>query len=143
MVLTGILGRRALILLLAVVVYPIGLRAQIMVDCTGNDSYAFPSINSALSIAGPGATILIEAGPCNESVDLWGQSGLTLGTWWGQSVGINGGVSVHNSQLVTLYGLNVSNPVGDGITIAKPKHHHRHLHNQWKFRNGLESAGTF
>ncbi len=105
----------------AVLLLSISVHAQIIVDCTGNDPNAFPSIGSALSSAGPGASIVVEAGPCNESVNLLGQNQLSLGAWWGQSVGINGGISIQNSEGLYLYGLVVSNPAGDGITITKSR----------------------
>lgn len=100
---------------------PILVRAQILVDCTAMDPGALPSISSALSIASPGSAIVIESGPCNENVAVEGKNNLNLGTWWGQSVTINGGISVHDSQSVYLYGLNVTNPAGNGFAIANSR----------------------
>ena len=46
-----------------------------------------------------------------------GQTGLNLGAYYGQNATLNGTISISNSQNVLLYGLNVSNPVGDGISV--------------------------
>ena len=100
-------------------VFPHAARAQfLVVDCTGVDPFAFPNINSALfAVAGPGAFIFVEAGPCNESVFLNGANNLTLAAPFGQTANINGNVSINNSQNVFLGGLNVTNPFGDGIDV--------------------------
>lgn len=114
-------GRHVMSLIFALSLLPISVNAQIIVDCTGSDPNALPSINSALSIAAPGTTIVIETGPCNENVYLQGLSNLNLGAWWGQSVAISGGISIQNSENVYLYGLNVSNPTGNGISVASSR----------------------
>jgi hypothetical protein len=96
---------------------PGALRAQFLnVDCSGANLYAYPSINAALPNAGPGAFILV-TGTCNESVSLYGQNGLNLGAYYGQSAQINGNLAINNSQNVYLYGLSVTNGFGDGINV--------------------------
>ena len=96
---------------------PGALRAQFLnVDCSGANLYAYPSINAALPSAGPGAFILV-TGTCNENIFLNGQNALNLGAYYGQSAQINGNVTINNSQNVYLYGLNVTNSIGDGIDV--------------------------
>jgi hypothetical protein len=100
---------------------PGALRAQFLnVDCSGANPYAYPSINSALPNAGPGAFILV-TGTCNESVFLYGQSALNLGAPYGQTAVINGTISIANSNNIFLYGLNVTNPSGDGIVVGNSR----------------------
>jgi hypothetical protein len=72
-------------------------------------------------VGSAGAAIVIEAGPCNESVYLQRQNRLNLGAWWGQNVVINGAMSVQDSEIVNLYGLLVTNTAGDGITITRSR----------------------
>jgi Right handed beta helix region len=94
-----------------------GLRAQfLLVDCSGTNPSAYPSINAALPSAGPGAFILV-TGACNENVSLQGQNALNLGAFYGQTAAVNGGITINNSQNIFLYGLNVTNPSGDGIGV--------------------------
>ncbi len=98
---------------------PAGLRAQsqfLTVDCTGATSWAYSSIQAAVYSATPGTFILV-TGPCNESVSIYAQTNLTLGAYYGQSVTINGNISIANSSNVYLYGLNVTNHYGDGIDV--------------------------
>jgi hypothetical protein len=100
---------------------PSGLRAQfLIVDCSGTNPYAYPSINAALPSAGPGAFILV-TGTCNESVSLFGQNALNLGAFFGQTASINGNVSIYSSQNIFLYGLNVTNAFGDGIDVGNSR----------------------
>jgi hypothetical protein len=101
-------------------VVPTVLSAQLLVDCSGADPNAFPNINSAIPYATPGSSIIV-SGTCNENVTLQGQSGLNLGAWWGQTANLNGNVSILNSELVYIYGLNVSNARGDGFLVASSK----------------------
>src|ERR1700726_787240 len=98
---------------------PGALRAQqfLYVDCSGTNQYAYPSINAALSNAGPGTSIFV-TGTCNESVSLFGQNAFNLGAFFGQTVTINGGISIDKSENIFLYGLNVTNPSGDGISVG-------------------------
>ena len=103
---------------LALLTFPNAAPAQfLVVDCSGLNPLAFPTINSALPyIAGPGAFIQV-TGPCNESVSLNGVLNLNLGAPFGQTANINGNVSINNSQSVFLYGLNITNQSGDGIDV--------------------------
>jgi hypothetical protein len=50
-------------------------------------------------------------------VSLNGQTGLNLGAYYGLTATLNGTISISNSQNVLLYGLNVTNPGGDGISV--------------------------
>ena len=96
---------------------PAKSQAQFLfVDCSGTNPYAYPSINAALPNAGQGAFILI-TGTCNESVLLWGQNGLNIGAFYGQTATINGNFSINNSQNIFLYGLTITNSPGDGIDV--------------------------
>ena len=96
------------------------VHAQLIVDCTGSNPYAYPSINAALLNATPGSSILV-TGPCNENVSLYGVNGINLGAWWGQTAVINGSISITNSSSIYLYGLNVTNPWGNGISVGSSK----------------------
>jgi len=100
---------------------PTETRAQnLIVDCTGANLSAYPSINAALPNAITGSLILV-TGPCNESVSLYGQNALNLGAYYGQTATINGAISINNSQNVFLYGLNVTNTAGDGISVSNSR----------------------
>ena len=100
---------------------PTGVRAQnLIVDCTGTNTSAYPSINAALLNATPGSFILV-TGPCAENVSLYGQNALNLGAYYGQTATINGAISINNSQNVFLYGLNVTNAAGDGISVSNSR----------------------
>jgi hypothetical protein len=97
---------------------PTVARAQyLIVDCTGANTSAYPSINAVLPNATPGSFILV-TGPCNENVSLNGLSALNSGAYYGQTATINGSISISNSQNIFLYGLNVSNPAGNGISVS-------------------------
>ena len=100
-------------------VFPITSHAQFLtVDCSGTNAYAlFSNINSALLAAGPGAFIQV-TGTCTENVFIYGANNLTLGAPFGQTATLNGNLSIYNSQNVYLYGLNVTNNVGDGIDVS-------------------------
>lgn len=103
--------------LAALFLFPIAARAQfLVVDCSGANPYAYPTINSALPNAGPGAFIAV-TGTCNENVFLYGFNNLSLGAFFGQTANLNGNLNINNSQNVYVYGLNVSNPYGDGIDV--------------------------
>jgi len=97
---------------------PGATRAQqfLIVDCTGANPGAFPSINAALPNATPGTFILV-TGPCNEYVNLNQVRDLNLGAFYGQTAVVNGGIAINNSENVTLYGLNVTNTSGNGISV--------------------------
>jgi hypothetical protein len=105
--------------LAAMFVFPIAASAQfLVVDCSGANPYAYPTINSALPNAGPGAFIAV-TGTCNESVVLYGVNNLTLGAFYGQTASLVGQLTVISSHLVYVYGLNITNPGGEGIYIQK------------------------
>jgi hypothetical protein len=100
---------------------PGAVRAQyLIVDCTGANPSAYPNINAALPNATPGSFILV-TGPCTENISLAGVSALSLGAYYGQTATINGGISISNSQNVMLYGLNVTNPSGNGISVSNSR----------------------
>ena len=109
----GFAVQSVLIFLLA----PLGLQAQLLVDCSGNDPNAFPNINSALPYATPWSSIIV-TGTCNENVSLYGMNGINLGAWWGQTATINGTVSIYYSTLIYLYGLNITSSSGDGVSVG-------------------------
>ena len=100
---------------------PAKSQAQFLfVDCSGMNPYAYPSITAALPNAGPGAFVLV-TGVCNESVSLWGQTGLNIGAFYGQTATINGNFSINNSQNIFLYGLIVTNSPRDGISVGSSR----------------------
>jgi Right handed beta helix region len=102
---------------LAVLLLPLASRGQILVDCSGSNPNAFPSINAALPGAFPGSTILV-TGTCNENVTLEDLDNVSLGAYSGQTATINGGLVVSDSKLIYLYGLNVTNAPFDGIAVV-------------------------
>lgn len=103
--------------LAAMFVFPIAARAQfLIVDCSGANPYAYHTINSALPNVGPGAFIAV-TGTCNESVLLYGVHNLTLGAFYGQTANLVGQLTIISSQLVYVYGLNVTNPSGEGVYV--------------------------
>ena len=103
---------------LSVLLFPGALRAQFIVDCSGANPSAFPSITAALQQApAVGSSILVN-GTCNETVNVYGMVGLNLGAYYGQTATINGALSISNSQNVFLYGLHVTNSPIDGITVS-------------------------
>ena len=101
---------------------PGATRAQqyLIVDCTGANSSAYPSIKAALPNATPGAFILV-TGPCTENVSLNLVNGLNLGAYYGQTAVLNGGISITNSENVFLYGLNITNPSGNGVSVSNSR----------------------
>jgi Right handed beta helix region len=103
--------------LLLTLLIPIAAHSQLLVDCSGANPYVYPTINAALLNAGPGSSIIV-TGICNESVALQNLNGLNLGAWWGQTATINGGIFISNSSAVYLYGLNVTNPSGHGVSVS-------------------------
>jgi hypothetical protein len=116
---SGTRTRLALIVLLTIAIFsPSALRAQLVVDCSGANPNAFPTINSALAaVPGPGATILV-SGVCTEDVALNNQLNLNLGAWWGTTATLHGHLSINTSESVYLYGLNVTNASGNGVDVV-------------------------
>ncbi|MGB2663351.1 MAG: right-handed parallel beta-helix repeat-containing protein [Candidatus Acidiferrum sp.] len=110
--------RPTLFILLALLLFPIGSRAQLFVDCSGSNPNEYPTINAALQQAATvGSTILV-TGTCTETVNVFGMVGLNLGALPGQTATLNGALSISNSQNVYLYGLQVTNSSIDGITVS-------------------------
>jgi Right handed beta helix region len=87
------------------------------VDCSGANPNDYPTIGSALAVAGPGSYVIV-TGTCNENVNISNAWNLNLGAAYGQTASVNGGVSVTGSNSVFLYGLKVTNPSGDGFYIS-------------------------
>jgi len=113
-------ARSLLFALLFAVILPGTARAQLVVDCTGATPGTFPSINAALPSASAGTFIIVLAGPCNENLQLFGQTNLFLGTYYGfANVAINGGINVVQSHGVYLHGLDITNAWGDGVSVQQ------------------------
>ena len=106
----------------ALLVFPNAAPAQfLVVDCSGVNPSAFPTINAALAaVTGPGAFILV-TGTCNENVNLNGAINLAVAAPFGQTANISGNLSINNSQNVFLGGLNVTNQFGDGIDVTSSR----------------------
>lgn len=111
--------RRALFLLLMVLAATTTALAQsyYYVDCSGTNPADFATISAALAVAGPNSYILV-TGICNENVSITNASNLNLGAFYGSTATIHGNVSITASNSVFLYGLNVTNPAGDGFDIT-------------------------
>lgn len=90
--------------------------AQYVVDCSGNTPGAYTSINSVLPLVTNGSSILV-SGVCNENVSLTGLEGVSLGAQYGQTMNLQGSLTITGSQNLFIYGMNVSNSSGDGIDI--------------------------
>ena len=75
--------RATFYLRLARALYPIGLRAQLLVDCSGTNPNQYPSINAALQQAAAVGTTILVTGTCSETVNLQGMVGLNLGAPYG------------------------------------------------------------
>jgi hypothetical protein len=105
--------------ILAMLFFPMALNAQLIVDCSGANPNAYPTINAALANAGPGSTILV-SGTCNESVNLVNVHSLNLGAWFGTTATVNGWILMDHASDIYLYGLNVTNPNpgGDGFILS-------------------------
>ena len=102
---------------LGLLAYPLCASAQFVVDCSGQTAGAYPSINAVVPLLTNGSTVLI-TGPCTENVTLNGLSNLWVGAPWGQSAALEGNLTLNGISNLFLYGLNVSNPNGDGIDIG-------------------------
>ena len=108
--------RSLLLALLLGMILPGAAKAQLVVDCTGATPGAFSSINAALPSAGAGTAIFVVAGPCNESLQLAGQTNLFIGTYYGYpNVAINGTINVVQSHGVYFHGLDITSATGNGI----------------------------
>jgi hypothetical protein len=91
------------------------------VDCSGANASDFHTINSALaSVTGPGAYVLV-MGTCTETVNISNAQNLNLGAWYGQTANLVGSINVDSSESVFLYGLNVTNPTGNGFNFTSSR----------------------
>lgn len=91
------------------------------VDCSGANPSDYPTISSALAnVTGPGAVVLV-IGTCTENVSISNALNLNLGAWYGQTASLVGSISVDASESVFLYGLNVTNPSGNGFNITSSR----------------------
>ena len=101
--------------LLAVGVFalPRMARAQFLIVECSNPNATFQTISSALPLAGPGAFILV-LGTCTENVTLYDVNNLTL---LGGPANLVGFLNIINSQVISVYGFNVTNVSGDGIYV--------------------------
>ena len=60
-------------------------------------------------------------GTCNENVTLYAVNNLSLGAPFGQTASIVGFLNVINSQVVYLYGLNITNAFGNGVYVQSSR----------------------
>ena len=91
------------------------------VDCTGANPSYFPTITAALNSGiGPGSFILVN-GTCTENVVINSVLNLSIGAYYGSTANVVGNISVSDSDSVYFYGLNVSNPSGDGFDIVSSR----------------------
>jgi hypothetical protein len=98
-----------------------GQAQQYYVDCSGANPSDYPTINSALAnVTGPGASILV-MGTCTETVNISNALNLSLGAWYGQTANLIGSITVDASESVFLYGLNVTNPTGNGFNFTSSR----------------------
>jgi hypothetical protein len=123
-VLAGIcrkLRRSGLPLLVLAIFFPAIAHAQLVVDCSGSTPGAYTTINAALAnVTGPGAAILV-SGTCTENIVISNMFNLSLGAWWGQTATVHGNIAINTSDSIYIYGLNVSNPAGDGFAITSAR----------------------
>jgi hypothetical protein len=95
----------------------VALHAQVLVDCSGTNPSAYPSITAALAGGTyPGESILV-TGTCHEFVTVNDAHYLNLGAYYGQTATLIGGLRIYGSEGVYVYGMNVSNPNGIGLYI--------------------------
>lgn len=90
--------------------------AQYNVDCTGTTPGAYTTINSVIPLLNNGSVVRI-TGTCTENVNIYGLNNLNIGAPWGQTANLQGNLNINGVQNLFLYGLNVTNPSGDGIDI--------------------------
>jgi len=90
--------------------------AQYIVDCSGKTPGAFTTINSVIPLLTNGAAVRI-TGTCTENVTISGLNNLWIGAPWGQTMNLQGNLSINGMQNLFIYGMNITNPSGDGIDI--------------------------
>ena len=90
---------------------------QFVVDCTGNTPGAYTTINSVVPLLANGSVVQI-TGPCTENVNIGGLDNLWIGAPWGQTVNLQGSLTINGMQNLFLYGLNVTGSTGNGISIS-------------------------
>lgn len=100
----------------SILIVPTRAFGQFVVDCTGNTPGAYTTINSVIPLLYDGAVVRI-TGPCTENVTIAGIDHLNIGAAYGQTATLNGNLTINNLQDMYLYGMNVTNPNGDGIDI--------------------------
>ena len=110
-------GGTSFVLFLGLVLFPAAVHAQFIVDCSGANPNAFPSITAALQQAPLVGSAILVTGTCSETVNVYGMIGLNLGAPYGQTATVYGALTISNSQNVFLYGLHVTNSPIDGITV--------------------------
>src|SRR5271157_4439002 len=93
--------------------------AQYFVDCSGNTPWAYTTINSVLAFIYNGAVIQV-TGTCNENVSLNGFNRLWMGAPWGQTMNLQGSLTLDGVSNSYFYGMIVTSyPYWPGgITIA-------------------------
>src|SRR3974377_1531733 len=78
-------GGTSFVLFLGLVFFLAAVHAQFIVDCSGANSNAFPSITAALQQAPLGGSAILVTGTCSETVNVYGMIGLNLGAPYGQT----------------------------------------------------------
>ena len=91
--------------------------AQFVVDCSGGTPGAYTTINSVIPLLTNGSVVRI-TGTCTENVTIKGLNNLHIGAPVGQSANLQGNLNINGVQNLFLYGLNVTNPSGQGIGIG-------------------------
>jgi hypothetical protein len=94
-----------------------GAQTQLVVDCSGSNPGAYPSIGSALAAIGNDVFIFVYPGTCYEDVSISGGRNVFIGPLWDR-VALEGQIRIENSSNVFLYGLDVHNYWGgDGVVV--------------------------
>lgn len=87
------------------------------VDCSGNNPWAYPSINSVIPLLTDRSGVYIVPGTCTEDITLSNLNNIAIVTDSNQKVNVVGNFTIQSSRSIYLYGLNVSSPVADGLNI--------------------------
>lgn len=91
--------------------------SQFVVDCTGNTPGAYTTINSVIPLLTNGAVVQI-TGPCTENVTIAALNNLWIGAPWGQTMRLDGSLTINGVQNLFLYGVDVTGSSGNGISIS-------------------------